>query len=83
MLDHELKVTCEGEAIDFTVKEDSREFNPRSPYWYKIHSDGGTIEIKNTGVNEITLDPVAINVSKDGKYGFTFRELRLIPVGEK
>lgn len=78
--DHNIDVICGNEKANFDVKQNSKEFNPRSPYWYKIHSEGGVINIKNEGLQTITLDPVKLNASEDGKNGFTFKELRLIPV---
>lgn len=78
--DHNLDVICGNEKSNFIVKESSKEFSSRSPYWYKIHSDGGIINITSTGLQKIILDPVTLNKSEDGRNGFTFKELRLIPI---
>ncbi|GAB3851580.1 hypothetical protein GCM10028822_18390 [Hymenobacter terrigena] len=75
--DHEVKVNSGTQAFTTKIVADSKEFNQRSQYWKKIHTTGGTLAFSKPGVYHLTLAPVKM---AEGKTGFTFRELHLLPV---
>jgi alpha-L-fucosidase len=74
--DHVVKITSGKQSFETKIVADSKEYNQRSQYWRKIHSNGGTITFDKPGVYHLTLQPVKFS---EGKTGFTFRELHLLP----
>jgi alpha-L-fucosidase len=73
---HVIKITSGNQSFETKISADSNEYNQRSQYWKKIHSNGGTITFDNPGVYHLTLQPIKFS---EGKTGFTFRELHLLP----
>jgi alpha-L-fucosidase len=75
--DHVVKIRSGDQSFETKIVADSKEYNQRSQYWKKIHSYGNTLSFSKPGAYHITLEPVKFS---EGKTGFTFREIQLIPV---
>jgi hypothetical protein len=75
--DHLVKISANGQEFEMKIVADEKEYNPRSHYWKKIHSYGKTISFDKPGTYQLTLEPVKFS---EGKLGFTFREIKLVPV---
>lgn len=73
---HVVKVQCNNQEQQSTINNESQEFNPRSQYWKKIHSSGGKLTFTKAGSYKLTLLPISFS---EGKNGFTFREINLVP----
>jgi len=74
--DHLVKVTSNGREFQTKIVADRKEYNKRSHYWSKIFSNGKTIKFDKPGTYTLTLAPVQFS---EGKIGFTFREIYLVP----
>jgi hypothetical protein len=59
------------------IVADSKEFNPRTVYWQKIHTRGSLLVFKKPGTFQLSLDPVEF---PPGQNEFTFRAINLVPV---
>jgi len=73
---HFFNILSANQEIKTTITDDSREYNPRSQYWKKVHSKGGKITFDKPGNYKLDLIPIKLS---EGKYGFTFQEINLIP----
>ena len=73
---HIIKIDCEGQQLQPSITANSKEYNPRTQYWQKIHTSGGTLRFSKAGTYRLTLTPVKF---AEGKEGFTFREINLLP----
>jgi len=73
-------ITCGNQHFQTEIRADSKEFNPRTVYWQKIHTRGGEIRFETPGTYELSLDPVQFPL---GKGAFTFRDINLVPVSSK
>lgn len=76
--DHVVQISCGDQQLTPTIRDDGREFDPRNQYWKKVHTKGGQLKLNKAGTYTVTLKPDRF---KDGKEGFTFREINLIPAG--
>ncbi|MCG6190762.1 alpha-L-fucosidase [Maribellus maritimus] len=74
---HKVKIQTSGQSVEFVVKKDFSEYNQRTQYWKKIHTDGGNINLKKAGEYTLSLEPQELS---DGNMGFTFQSISLIPV---
>jgi hypothetical protein len=74
--DQLVKVSCGDQSFETKIVADEKEYNLRSQYWKKIHTNGGTISFTKPGIYHLTLEPIKF---PEGKTGFTFRELHLLP----
>ncbi|QGY47812.1 alpha-L-fucosidase [Maribellus comscasis] len=74
---HKVKIQTSGQSVEFVVKDDFSEYNQRTQYWKKIHTDGGIINLKKAGEYTLSLEPQMLS---DGNLGFTFQSISLIPV---
>jgi alpha-L-fucosidase len=74
---HVMKVSSDGQEFETKIVADSKEFNQRSLYWKKIHTNGSTLTFSKPGTYHLKLAAVSI---APGKTGFTFREINLLPV---
>jgi hypothetical protein len=74
-----VKIETLGQTVEFLVENDSSEYNPRTQYWKKIHSDGGKINFDKAGEYTLSLEPLKLS---DGNLGFTFHSINLIPVNQ-
>jgi len=73
---HVVTIACEGQQLQPALSADSKEYNPRTQYWQKIHTNGGTLRFSKAGTYRLVMTPVKF---AEGKEGFTFREINLIP----
>jgi hypothetical protein len=74
--DQIVKITCNNQDFQTKIVIDSKEINPRSVYWKKIHTKGSTVVFKSPGVYKLSIAPVEF---PPGKNAFTFRAINLIP----
>ncbi|MDB5226652.1 MAG: Alpha-L-fucosidase [Bacteroidota bacterium] len=74
--DHVVKIISGNQSFETKIVPDSKEYNQRSQYWKKIHTNGGTVTFDKPGIYHLTLAPVKFS---EGKTGFTFREIHLLP----
>ena len=74
---HQIKISSNGQEFECKIVSDKKEFNQRSHYWSKIFTNGGTITFDKPGTYQLTLTPIQFS---EGKLGFTFREIYLVPV---
>ena len=74
--DHVVKISSGDQAFDTKIIADSKEYNQRSQYWKKIHTNGSTLKFSKPGIYHLTLAPVKFS---EGRTGFTFKEINLIP----
>lgn len=74
---HKVKIETAGQSVCFVVKSDFNEYNPRTQYWKKIYTDGGTINLEKRGKYSLSLE--TSNLS-EGDLGFTFQSIVLTPV---
>ena len=72
-----LKITSGNQSYQTKIVEDSREFNPRTVYWKKIHTNGSKLVFKKPGIYTLSLTPVEF---PENQGGFTFRAINLLPV---
>ena len=77
---HEVKIQVAGQEQQFIVKDDEKEFNIRTQYWYRIHTHGQNIKFDKPGTYKFSLIPLKI---ADDKIGFTFQEINLLPENNK
>ena len=75
--DHVVKIRSADQTFETKIIADSKEYNQRSQYWKKIHTNGSTLKFSKPGIYHLTLAPVKLS---EGRTGFTFREINLIPV---
>jgi len=75
--DHVVKISSGDQAFETKIIANSAEYNQRSQYWKKIHTNGSTLKFSKPGIYHLTLAPVKFS---EGRTGFTFREINLIPV---
>lgn len=73
---HKVKIQTSGQDVEFVVKNDFSEYNPRTQYWKKIHTDGGKISFAKAGNYTLLLK---LQKLSDGDLGFTFQSISLIP----
>ena len=71
-----VKVICQGQELELTVTDTSREINQRSQYWKLVHTLAGTITFSNSGNYELSIVPQSF----PDKKGFPFKEVNLYPV---
>lgn len=76
---HKIKIQTSGQSVEFVVKNDFSEYNQRTQYWKKIHTEGGTINFDKAGEYILSLEPQKFS---DGNLGFTFQSASLIPVND-
>ncbi len=74
---HVVKVVSGNQSQQFTITNDQSEYNQRTHYWKRIHTTGGQLEFSNPGDYTLSLVPVTF---PEGKIGFTFQEINLVPV---
>ena len=74
---HEVRIRTSNQSVDFVVKNDLSEYNQRTQYWDKIHTDGGTIHFDKAGEYTLLLEPLKLS---EGNLGFTFQSISLNPV---
>lgn len=72
-----VKIICGDQESQTQIVADSKEINPRSVYWKKIHTNGSNIVFKAPGTYELSLIPVEFPTDKSS---FTFRGINLQPV---
>lgn len=79
---HTVEVTMGDQKQTTIIKKERDEFNPRSQYWKKVYSSGGTLYFEKAGRYSINLNATDLKTKKIGKdfFGFTFRELNLLPI---
>jgi alpha-L-fucosidase len=70
-----VEVISDGQHRQVKITPDSKEFNPRSVYWKKIHTKGGLLRFKHPGIFQLSLR--AVDLSE--KNTFTFRAINLTP----
>jgi len=70
-----VKINCNGTDKQVVITDNSREYNPRSQYWKKIHTEGGEVEFSASGTYQLTLAPVSF---PENEIGFTFKEISLL-----
>jgi alpha-L-fucosidase len=73
---HKVKIETSGQEVEFVVKNDFSEYNQRTQYWEKIHTDGGKISFAKAGNYTLLLKPQKLS---EGELGFTFQSISLIP----
>ncbi|HSC40353.1 MAG TPA: alpha-L-fucosidase, partial [Chitinophagaceae bacterium] len=76
---HTITINCEGQQLQPAITADSKEYNPRTQYWQKIHTKGGTVRFSKPGTYHLSLTPEKF---AEGREGFTFREINLIPAAK-
>jgi alpha-L-fucosidase len=74
--DHVMKVSSNEQSFTTKIVADSKEYNQRSHYWKKIHTNGESLTFNKPGTYHLILSAVSL---APGPIGFTFRELRLLP----
>lgn len=74
---HKVKIQTSGQLVEFVIENDFSEYNQRSQYWKKIHTDGGIINFKKAGKYSLSLETQELS---NGNLGFTFHSINLIPV---
>ena len=74
---HKVKMQTSGQSVEVVVENDFSEYNQRTQYWKKIHTDGGKINFDKAGKYRLSLEPQKLS---DGNLGFTFQSISLIPV---
>lgn len=74
--DHVVKLSSTGQSFDVLITADAKEYNQRSQYWKKIHTEGGLLKFDKPGTYKVTLNPVSFS---QGELGFSFKEIRLLP----
>lgn len=74
---HQVKIQSGVQQFETKIVADSKEYDPRSQYWQKVHTKSGTLTFDKPGSYQLTLTPVRF---AEGKEGFTFREINLVPV---
>lgn len=72
---HVVAVNIAGQSLQPVIEPSSKEYNPRTQYWQKIHTNGGEVTFNAPGKYELTLTPVKFAA---GREGFTFREINLV-----
>ena len=73
---HKVKIETSGQEVEFVVKNDFSEYNQRTQYWKKIHTNGGKISFAKAGNYTLLLKPQKLS---EGELGFTFQSISLIP----
>jgi alpha-L-fucosidase len=73
---HKVKIQTSDQTVEFLVENDFSEYNQRTQYWKKIHSDGGKINFDKSGEYTLSLESQELS---DGSLGFTFQSINLIP----
>jgi predicted Na+-dependent transporter/alpha-L-fucosidase len=70
-----VEVVSNNQHFQTRIVPDSKEFNPRSVYWNKIHTQGGSLVFKAPGVYKLSMSLVEFPA---GKGAFTFRAINLV-----
>ena len=73
---HKVKIQTSGQSVEFVVTNDFSEYNQRTQYWKKIHTDGGKINFVKAGNYSLSLE---LQKLSEGNLGFTFQSINLIP----
>lgn len=73
---HKVEVESAGQKVEFTINNDHSEYNQRTQYWKRIHTDGGTISFTKPGTYKLSLSPAEFS---EGRLGFTFLNINLEP----
>lgn len=74
--DHIIKIISGEQSFEAKIKQDSKEYNLRSQYWQKIHTQAGKLKFSKPGIYQLQLVPMKF---AEGRSGFTFREIILSP----
>jgi alpha-L-fucosidase len=74
---HKVRIISGNQTKEIVIERDKDEYNPRTQYWKKIHTNGGVLKFHKPGQYKIELIPISIS---EGKSGFTFQEINLLPL---
>lgn len=70
---HVVKISMNDQFFETLITADSKEINPRSRYWKKVHTNGKSLTFDNPGNYTIKLSSVSFASEK----GFPFLEMNL------